>query len=374
VTEPAPIPAGRLSPGDFLAAIDSRDLVYFLVNVGDGDAQLVLLPAEADGTRRVLVVDVATIAKLPALLDTLADAGVLPQHPKLFAVVIATHPHDDHIGGLGRFVERFHALIDEFWEPGYYMPSSAYLQLMRALEDHQVRLTQPTSGMTRFVGQVRLTVLSPSIALRNRFDSYGVDINDASLALKIEFPASRVEQRGPDRVYLRQAPRQALILGADAQTQSWAQVMGDFPNLRRDNSPAAEAIGKARGLEPLRAAVFKVPHHGSKHGVNLELVELISPRLSLVSSVARGGKYNFPHAVSQEAIREALEPTAESGRAHRPDHELGLLYTADRDAAGGALGTIAVVMSPTGRKREVWRFTDRPQDLVRIDRAVRQAV
>jgi beta-lactamase superfamily II metal-dependent hydrolase len=374
VTEPAPIPGDRLTPGDFLAGIEARDLVYFLVNVGDGDAQLVLLPADPDGTRRVLVVDVATVAKLPALLDALAGAGVLPEHPKLFAVVVATHPHDDHIGGMARFVERFHALVDEFWEPGYYMPSAGYLEMMRALEDHQIRHAQPTSGMTRFVGQVRLTVLSPSIGLRNRFDSYGVDINDSSLALKVEFPASRVEQRGPDRVYVRQVRRQSLILGADSQTQSWAEVMGDFPNLRRDNSPAAEAIGKARGSEPLRANVFKVPHHGSKHGLSLELVELIQPQLSLVSSVGRAGKYNFPHAVSQEAIREALEPTAESGRAHRPDHELGLLYTADRDAAGAALGTIAIVMSPTGRKRDVWRFGDRPQDLVRLDRAVLQAV
>lgn len=375
MAEPAPIPAAKLVPGDFLAGIDAEDLVYFLVNVGDGDAQLVLLPAdEDDGTRRVLVVDVATVEKLPGLLDTLAATPLLPQHPQLLAVVVATHPHEDHIGGMGAFIDRFHTLMDEFWEPGYYMASSSYLTMMRALEDHDIRHTQPTSGMTRFIGQVRITVLSPSIGLRNRFDSYGVDINDSSLSMKVEFPASRVEQRGPDRVYLRQARRQSLILGADSQTLSWAQVIGDFPNLHRDNSPAAEAIGKARGAEPLRANVFKVPHHGSKHGVNLELVGLIDPKLSLVSSVGKAGKYNFPHTVSQEAIREALEPTAQSGRAHRPDHELGLLYTADRDEAGDALGTIAVVMSPGGRKRHVWRFRDRARDRVRLDRAVRQDV
>jgi hypothetical protein len=373
MAEPAPIPAAKLAPGDFPAGVAPEDLVYFLLNVGDGDAQLLLLPV-AGGARRALVVDVATVEKLPALLDTLAATPLLPRHPRLFAVVVATHPHEDHIGGMGAFVDRFHSLIDEFWEPGYYMASSGYLMLMRALEGHGIQHTQPTSGMTRFIGNVRITVLSPSIALRNRFDSYGVDINDSSLSLKVEFPASRVEQRGPDRVYLRQARRQSLILGADSQTLSWAQVIGDFPNLHRDNSPAAEAIGKARGAEPLRANVFKVPHHGSKHGVNLELVGLIEPQLSLVSSVGRAGKYNFPHSVSQEAIREALEPTAQSGRPHSPDHELGLLYTADRDEAGDALGTIAVVMSPGGRKRHVWRFRDGPRDRVRLDRAVRQTV
>lgn len=355
---PAAIPNVRHKPGDFLADVERDDLVYFLVNVGDGDTQLVLLPGAEDGSRQTLVVDNATDRKLPALVEHLAEKQLLREHPKLFAVVAATHPHEDHIGGMDVFIERFWELIDDFWEPGYYHPSPSYLGMMRALEDNRVRHTQPTSGMTRFVGQAKITVLSPSMELRNRFDSYGVDINNASLALRLEFPASRVEQRGADRQFLRLSRRQSLILGGDSQTQSWAQVMADFPELRRDRSPAAEAIGKARGYEPLSADVFKVSHHGSKHGVNLELVELIDPKLTLFSSVAGGGKYNFPHAVSQEAIREAVEPTTSSGKPHSPDYELGLLYTADKDEAGDALGSIAIVMSPNGRKRNVWRFLD----------------
>jgi len=363
---PTPVPSRRLEAGDFLADIEPDDLVYFLVNVGDGDSQLVLLPATSAGQRQAMVVDTATAAKLPALVESLAEVGLLREQEKPFAVVVATHPHEDHIGGMESFLDRFHALVDEFWEPGYYHPGPSYLAMMRSLEDHDIRHTQPTSGMTRFIGQVKVTVLSPSMALRNRFDSYGVDINDASLGLKLEFPASRVEQRGSDRRFLRRARRQSLILGADAQTQSWAQVMGDFPNLRPDNSPAAEAIGKARGYEPLSADVFKVPHHGSKHGLNLELVELIGPRLTFVSSVAQRGKYNFPHAVTQEAIREALEPTTSSARPHRPDHELGLFYTADTDDEGKPLGTAALVMAPNGRKRRLWRFGDAPRQSVQF--------
>lgn len=366
---PATVPSRRLVAGDFLDDIEADDLVYFLVNVGDGDTQFVLLPAKDGEPRQAMVIDTASVAKLPALIEAVVEAGLLPEQEKPFAVVVATHPHEDHIGGMGAFIARFHALIDEFWEPGYYHPGPSYLEMMRSLEDHVIRHTQPTSGMTRFIGQVKVTVLSPSMALRNRFDSYGVDINDASLSVKIEFPASRVEQRGPDRRFLRRARRQSLILGADAQTQSWAQVMGDFPNLRPDNSPAAEAIGKARGYDPLSADVFKVPHHGSKHGVNLELVELIEPRLTFVSSVAQRGKYNFPHSVSQEAIREGLEATTSSGRPHRPDHELGLFYTADTDQAGRPLGTAALVMAPNGRKRHLWRFGDTPGQPIDFSKA-----
>jgi hypothetical protein len=37
--------------------------------------------------------------------------------------------------------------------------------------------------------------------------------------------------------------------------------------------------------------------------VNLELLELIDPDISLVFSVSGGGKYNFPHRVAIEGVR-----------------------------------------------------------------------
>lgn len=197
--------------------------------------------------------------------------------------------------------------------------------------------------------------------------------------MKVEFPASRVEERDGKRRYIRQSRRQALILGGDSQTQSWAQAMGDSPNLKAKNSPAAAAIGKARGAEPLRAQVFKVSHHGSKHGVNLELIEQIQPKLTLVSSVAGRGKYNFPHDIAQGLIREALDPTASKGGKHDEDFELGLLYTADRmdaspDGVMQELGTVAIALSPNGTKREVWRFLDSRKNLIDLQDAHRQTI
>jgi beta-lactamase superfamily II metal-dependent hydrolase len=367
---PDPIPSARLRAGDFLRDCAPEDLVYFLLNVGDGDAQLVLLPAERDGTRRALVVDVAMVGKLPALVESLADVGLLRPRDDLFAVVVATHPHEDHLGGMPEFLNRFGGLVREFWEPGYYHPSAGYMETMRAIEERpEIQHSQPTSGFTRFIGTVKVVALSPTISLRNRFDSYGITINNASIALKLEFPAARVEQRGHDRRYLRIRRTQGLILGADAQTLSWGQVMSDFAELRPNDSPVAKALRMAMGADPLRAQVFKVPHHASKHGVNLELVELVKPSLTLVSSAA-GGRYHFPHTVAQESVREALEAIAATGgTAHRPDHDLGIHYTCSRDSDGNPLGSLGIVISPTGRKRHLWRFGDRSGEPVSLDRA-----
>jgi ribonuclease BN (tRNA processing enzyme) len=351
------VPAARLTAGDFVGQCQPEDLVYFLLNVGDGDCQLVLLPDDGAG-RQLVVVDAATFAKLDALIAALAGTTLLgPRNDALIALVVATHPHSDHIAGMGRLLDTYAAQVGEVWEPAFYLPSAGYRDMIETIGRHGLRHGQPTSGMTRWIGHAKILALAPGINLRNRYDTYGIDANNSSIALKLEFPGRQVTMRNPDGSFVR-ASRQSLILGADAQTLSWAQVEIDFPQLGPDTSIVAQALSKAQGFEPLRANVFKVPHHASKHGLNLELVEAIGPALSLVSSVGGGGKYNFPHLTAMESLREGIEPTAQGGRQHAPDYDLGIHYTFGTDDAGTPLGTIGVIMSPSGRKRQLWRFGD----------------
>ena len=101
------LPSASFKTEAFAKSVKPEDLVYFLLNVGDGDTQLVLLPASKTGFRRALVVDVATKGKLPPLVTALVEAGLLAEPPPgkpLFDVVVATHPHADHIGGMPEFL------------------------------------------------------------------------------------------------------------------------------------------------------------------------------------------------------------------------------------------------------------------------------
>jgi hypothetical protein len=216
-------------------------------------------------------------------------------------------------------------------------------------------------------------VLAPSQHLRSRYDSYCIDANNASIVLKVDYPAARTYERDGDRAYLRLPTMQTLILGGDAQTESWAHVLGDFPQLGPERTAVTTALRKARGSEPLNADIFKIPHHGSKHGLNLELAEMVSPSVSIVSSVREAGKYGFPHEVTQIALREALDPiaTKPDGR-YRTDAQLGIAYTGSRELDGsrrdtGPLGTVALLVG-VGKRCEQWRFCDAPEQLVALER------
>ena len=361
------LPGARLAPpGDFVQSCKATDLVYLVVNVGDGDTQLLLLPEDKAGHRRCIVVDCIRAKKLFALIDSLVKEELLGQAQPLLTLVVATHPHDDHISGMAALLRRFGAGdIGELWEPGYYHTSPAYLEMMAELEDLDLLHLQPSSGTVRFLGRTRFTVLAPGTQLRNRFDSYGVNINDASLALKVDYPMARTIERNADRTYVKLPTTQTLILGADSQTMSWSQVLVDFPQLGAAKTAVSTALRRSRGTEPLSAQVFKVPHHGSKHGLNLELVEAIKPAVSIVSSVKQGGRYHFPHEVMQAALREAIDPVSSTpGKQHRPDDQLNILYTGSEllDAAGnsvGPLGTVGMLIGAGGR-REIFRFGDAP--------------
>ena len=375
---PLPIPAARHAADDFRASIQPHHLVYFLCNVGDGDSQVILLPEDTAGRRRIVVVDVATTGKVPPLIGELETVGLLaPAQPDpngspdgSIALVVATHPHSDHIGGMSELLATQVDRIAEFWDPGYFHTTQGYHQMMAAVEANPpLAYAQPTAGYRRWIGPALVTVLSPAVWLRNRFDTYGTQINDSSISLRVEFPAARVIQRGDGRELVYAQNTMALILGADAQPHSRSNVLTDFPELHPSGSAAAKAIKAATGSDQLRARVLKVSHHGSKNGVNLELVTRINPALTLISN-AVPSTHGFPHGVAQELIREAVEAQASSPNAVRSlDCDLGIFYTSDRDDNGALLGSMAVVM---GRGRAtLWRFGDREDQAIDLSTARR---
>jgi beta-lactamase superfamily II metal-dependent hydrolase len=371
--KPASITHGRLTPGNFLAAISDDDLIYFCCNVGDADAQLVVLPKSVDGVRRAIVVDAGAADKIIKLLDALEQAGVLsfanPGRATL-ALVVATHPHHDHVAGMEQLFKAYGRHVGEFWEPGFFHTTASYQNMLHEVAKlPSVVYTQPTSGLRRFFGPVAVTVLSPSIHLRNRFDTYGVEINDSSISLLLEHPARAVFDKatlGGQGNFEPDPKSGTIILGGDAQTLSWSFVSTDFPFLAASNSAPAKAIAAASGSKDLLSAdILKVSHHASKHGVNLELVERIAPAITLVSSTANGTTYGFPHTVTQDAIREALDPVAGTPdpatgvpRQHQTDEELGIFYTCDSTSAAGQpdAGSFGIIMR--GRRRQLWRFGD----------------
>jgi hypothetical protein len=150
--------------------------------------------------------------------------------------------------------------------------------------------------------------------------THGVDINNASIVLRIAYPVPEPSLDYPGRdsdVPSRDEAdrRRTVILGGDAQTDAWSSVLGEFPHLDPDERYWARAIGARGGQHPLHAHFFKVSHHSSKRGINLELLERLGDRASggpssgpaimaISCASGRDSHHGFPHRVCQGLLRE----------------------------------------------------------------------
>lgn len=358
----------------------SDALVVYVLNVGDGDAIVLQFPDDGRG-HAYGIVDSNDGAKTLELLQTRLQATKL-------RFVCATHPHIDHVRGIEKLLKAYDGQVEEFWDSGFRYTSRTYNGIVKEIERQGIQLFRPTSGFETFIGGTHVTVLSPSIMLRNRYDTYGVDPNNASIVLRLEYPYQAPSTEFPAAAAggPTEPPRtRSIILGGDAQTDAWSRVLEEFPHLDKDPANWARQISVRQGRQPLACDVLKVSHHCSKHGVNLELVERMGdtsgagpsfgPRYLLISCAdGEASQHGFPHLVAQEILREARDPQGRSGGPHQPDDDLGIHYTAQRiEGTDPPLpaGSIAAVFTRDGKPPTLYRLCDDAGENVDLAKARR---
>jgi len=238
-------------------------------DVGQGDG-LVL----AAGDDSAVVVDTGPD---PELIDRCLDRLGIER----VALVVLTHDHDDHVGGLagvldGRAVGAVEiTLLDE--------PVEQVREVARVAGAAGVPVRRVVPGEQGAVGDLRWQVLSPQAAPAVSgmvgSDGEGSAANDASIVLM-------VESRGV-----------SLLLGGDVEPPGQQRLL-----------TAAGAAGT-----PLEADVLKVPHHGSRFQ-DAGFLAAADPELAIVS-VGADNDYGHPAATTLEAL------TALGAEVHRTDAE-----------------------------------------------------
>jgi hypothetical protein len=382
VGQTQPIPDASLQNPIDLRGLAGDALVVYVANVGDGDAIVIQFP-EVNGRRAFGVVDSNNGGKSIQLLN---DLGA-----NTLAFVCATHPHKDHVSGLRPALAQFSGQIRDFWHPGFYYTSTDYNRLSRAVEQEAIlspdfRAISVSAGFELYVNGVRVTALAPTVAMKNQYLAYGLNINNASIVLRLDYPTPDISSFYPPAAQPTAAAvtTRSVILGGDAQTDAWGRVLEDHPHVQADPRNWYRLIGSARDRQPLACDVLKVAHHSSKHGINLELLERMGQRTGgaattgprfMITSCAEGAAshHGFPHMLAQEIMREVRQPRARAGGAASPDWQLGIHYTSqmiDLDPPTPA-GGVAVVLHADGTTPHLYRLQDAPNAPINLANARR---
>jgi competence protein ComEC len=230
------------------------NLTVRFFDVGQGDAALVTTPAGA-----AVLIDGGPDQEQVA--TELAALGV-----KRLDVLVASHPHADHIVGLPDVLARIP--VGLVLEPGCPDTSSLQADLDLAIAQEGLPVQNPRAGASYTVGDLTMDVLSP----RSCWSGTDSDTNNDALVLML--------RRGDDSVLFATEPEE----------------------------PAQQMLLDAGVV--LHADVLKVPHHGAATSLPA-FFQAVDPDVAVVS--VGENSYGHPVASTLDAI------AATGARIYRTD-------------------------------------------------------
>lgn len=287
--------------------ISNKYLRFHFLNVGHGDATIVEFPDYGSPViARFGIIDFGPRKGPELVLDYLRELIKIrtDQDSGMYRIEFAcvTHPHEDHYGALKKFLDEYADSSDSsinrlnsFWDCGFRTTSSRYNNTLKKLIlNHNVSFMRLAAGSEFDFGKVHVTVLAPSIDLRNRFDTFGVDKNNASVVLKFKLLNSYA------------------IIAADAEYESWGKITEEFPRTRRIQF-VPDALGLAERndtSDQLKCDLLRSSHHGSMHGTDLRYIERINPNRIIISAGSQQWYEEneprwtglFPHPVTRTIV------------------------------------------------------------------------
>ncbi|MFQ6616175.1 MAG: DNA internalization-related competence protein ComEC/Rec2 [Fidelibacterota bacterium] len=250
-------------------ALQDRTLDVIFLDVGQGDAAVVRVPG-GFGRAKTILVDAGR-------KDVFFDAGegtVVPVMKHLGVdrvdLLIMTHPHNDHIGGVETVLEEMK--VSEIWDTHSTHSSQVYESIRRKLSRLSVsyRRVQPGEWQTTF-SPLHIFVLYPDSARASREKN----VNNTSLVVKLLYGQTSI-----------------LLLG-DLESEGDREIL---------------SIG-----ELIQSDVMKVGHHGSRTGTSDELLHAVQPKFAVVSV---GERNRFDHP-SEEVLLRITESGAKLWRTDR---------------------------------------------------------
>lgn len=229
---------------------DAHKLFVHYIDVGQGDCILVQV------NNKNLLIDSGPNSDKKKLFNYLSNLDL-----KKLDYVIATHPHEDHIGNMADIINDYN--ISEFYAPKVQTTTKTFENMIESLKDKNLKIHVLKKGTNSIdLGEnTTVTVFSPNK------DNYE-NLNNYSPVIKIKYGNT------------------SFLFTGDAEK--------DIENEILDNN------------EDISADVLKVGHHGSSTSTSKRFLNKVNPSIAVIS-VGKDNDYNHPN---DDTIKRLIENKA----------------------------------------------------------------
>ncbi|MDO5112027.1 MAG: ComEC/Rec2 family competence protein [Clostridia bacterium] len=243
----APLPAAPAAtpvPAQTEAAVSPQStLKIHVLDVGQGNCAVLQSP-----NGKTMLIDTGEKENAAAITRFLQEQGI-----EKLDMAVATHPHQDHMGGMAVLLRKFSPSVLLLPDAPNDIPE--YDAMRKAADAVNAQIVHP--GVEQVIpwdADVTVTAFAPFTGLAQ----LQLDLNEQSLVLHIRFGDT------------------AILFTGDA------------------GYAAEETLLKLLRKSALRADVLLVGHHGSSDATTPRFLHAIAPSYAVISC-GRGNAYGHPH-------------------------------------------------------------------------------
>lgn len=223
-----------------------RILKIHYIDVGQGDSILVQL------NEKNLLIDAGTNESTNKLLSYLKKENI-----KKLDYVVATHPHEDHIGGMAEVIKSFE--IGEFYAPKITSNTRTFQDMIASLKNKNMKINTAKEGVTiNFGTNTECIFLAPN---SEKYES----INNYSSVIKLTYGSTK------------------FIFTGDAEKLNEKEILDKNLDISCD--------------------VLKIGHHGSNSSSSAAFIDKASPKTAVISC-GKNNDYGHPHKATLNTLNK----------------------------------------------------------------------